>query len=63
MEKLKRIRTIQQCLEEIKKLDPTTAITEWFIRQLCKQGKVNHFMSGSKVLVNYDDLLRYLGNE
>ena len=61
-EKLTRMRTIKQCHEEIKALDSNTAITEWFIRCLCKDNKVKHFMSGSKILVNFDDLLNYLNS-
>ena len=56
-----RIRTIQQCLNEIKSLDPCTAITENFIRTLCKNNQVKHFKSGTKYLVNLDNLLSYLG--
>ena len=55
-----RIRTIQQCLNEIKSLDPCTAITENFIRTLCKTNQVKHFKSGTKYLVNLDNLLSYL---
>ena len=35
-----RIRTIQQCLYEIRVLDAQTAVTENFIRLLCKSGRV-----------------------
>lgn len=59
-ESIARMKTVEQCLKEIKKLDPDTAITEWFIRCLCKDNKVKHFMTGKKILVNYDDLLKYL---
>lgn len=55
-----RIRTIQQCLNEIKSLDPCTAITENFIRTLCNTNQVKHFKSGTKYLVNLDNLLSYL---
>ena len=58
-----RIRTIQQCLNEIKSLDPCTAVTENFIRTLCKNNQIKHFKSGSKYLVNLDNLLGYLGFE
>ena len=58
---LNRIRTIQQCLCELKLLDNDTAVTENFIRFLCKTNKIKFFKSNSKYLVNYDDLLRYLG--
>ena len=55
-----KIRTIQQCLSEIKSIDHATAITENFIRSLCKNNQVKHFKSGTKYLVNLDDLLSYL---
>lgn len=60
MEKIARMKTVEQSYNEIKKLDPETAISLWFIRCLCKENKVKHFMTGTKILVNYDDLLRYL---
>lgn len=62
MSTVSRMKTIKQCFEEIKKLDPETAVTQWFIRSLCKDNKVKHFMTGCKILVNFDDLLRYLNN-
>ncbi len=55
-----RIRTIPQCLNEIKSLDNDTAVTENFIRSLCKSGLVKHFKSGNKYLVNLDHLLEFL---
>lgn len=59
--KTARIRTIQQCLVEIKSIDRESAITENFIRTLCKDNKVRYFKSGVKYLVNLDNLLEYLG--
>ena len=58
-----KMRTIKECAIEIKELDPASAITEWFIRALCKENKVKHFMTGKKVLVNFDDLISYLNFE
>lgn len=55
-----RLRTIQQCMTEIIKLDPDTAISEWFIRSLCKSNKIQYILSGNKSLVNFDSLLQYL---
>ncbi len=54
------MRTIQQCVEEIRLLDKNTAVTENFIRNLCKEEKIKYHKSGSKYLVNYDYLLEYL---
>lgn len=60
--KISKMKTVKQCFEEIKKLDHETAITQWFIRCLCKKNKVKHFMTGTKILVNFDDLINYLNN-
>lgn len=57
------MRTIAQCYEEILKLDKNTCVTQWFIRSLCLNNLVKHFKSGNKILVNFDDLLRYLNGE
>ena len=56
-----RFKSIQQCLAEIKKLDSESAISEWFIRSLCKNQLIEYYASGNKSLVNYDSLLKYLG--
>jgi len=60
METIARMKTVEKSLMEIKKIDPDTAISEWFIRCLCRENKVKHFMTGTKILVNYDDLLNFL---
>lgn len=57
---LPRFRTIKACLAEIKKFDANTAITESFIRRLCKQNKITYFSSGNKFLVSLDSLFYYL---
>ena len=59
---MEKIRTIQQCLSEIKLMDKDTAITENFIRTLCKNGEVKHFKSCSKYLVSLDNLLEFLSS-
>lgn len=63
MLQIPRMKTVEQCFKAIKELDKETAISEWFIRSLCKDSKVKHFMTGNKILVNYDDLLKYLNFE
>lgn len=55
-----RSRTVKECLEYIKTLDPDTAITEWFIRTLCKDNKIQYFASGKKLLINLDNLISYI---
>ena len=54
---IKRIRTIAECLELVKKDDPHTALSYHTIKKLCEQGKVKHFKTGNKIMVNLDDLL------
>lgn len=56
-----KYRSINKCLEELKKIDEETAISPWCIRQLCKQNKIKYFNSGNKSLVDYTELLDYLG--
>ena len=63
MDKVSRMRTIGKCIEYIKSLDPDTAITEWYLRTLCKNHKVEYFETGKKLLVNLDSLLSYFNFE
>ena len=63
MANIARMRTINECVKEIKKLDSESAITEWFIRSLVKDDEIKYFMAGTKVLVNFDSLLSYLNFE
>lgn len=55
-----RFRTIKDCLIAIKEVDPQTAVTEWYIRLLCKSNTIICYKSGNKSLVNLDNLLDYL---
>ena len=58
--KLARMRTINEVLALIKKQDPETAVTYNFIRKLLDGDKVRHFRSGSRYILNFDDLLNEL---
>ncbi len=58
--KLARMRTINEALALIKKQDPETAVTYNFIRKLLDGDKVRHFRSGSRYILNFDDLLNEL---
>lgn len=57
---LTRMRFAHQCVDELRKLDPSCPITESFIRSLVKQGLVASVAVGRRRLVNFDDLLRFL---
>ena len=61
MSALPRYRTIKECAKAIKKIDGSTAITEYYIRKLCRDGTIIYRKSGTKSLVNLDYLLDYLG--
>lgn len=55
-----RMRTIKESVVAIKELDPKSAIAEWLVRNLCKDGRVKCLTSGNKILVNLDDLIDFL---
>lgn len=58
--KVKRMRTIKECVEMLKADDPNSAITYNAIKTLCLTNQVSFIKIGTKYLVNYDSLLDYL---
>lgn len=54
-----RMRTIKEAMAEIRAHDPETAITENFLKGLCRQG-IASVMVGRKYLINLDLLESYL---
>ena len=56
-----RIRTIRDAISMIKEKDHSTAITYHFVRRLCDNGQVTTLRAGKKILINYDELLAFLG--
>ena len=54
------IRSIPKCVEMIKNIDKDSDISAWYIRNLCNENKVKHHMSGGKILVNFNDLIKYI---
>lgn len=57
---LPRMRLLDQAYEEVKKMDPQTAITKNIIRELVIDGEIKCVMVGRKRLINVDDLIEYL---
>jgi hypothetical protein len=55
-----RYRTIKESLAWIKARDPNTAISETFLRGLCKRKSVTSFSINKKILLNFDELIDYL---
>lgn len=56
-ERIPRMRTAARIVEELKALDPETEVTEFFIRQLAKEGTVPVVWAGRKALINLNDIL------
>ena len=57
---MKRMRTINEAVNEMKRADPNSAITYYYIKSLCKTNKIKHFKIGSKNIVDLDNLIQYL---
>lgn len=55
-----RYRTIRGAHESIKEVDPGTAITEYWIRQLVLNEEIKSKKSGVKYLIDLDELIKYL---
>jgi len=54
-------RSINKTIAWLKELDPQTAITPHFIRQLIKDDKVSFRTSGNKYIVDILSVKDYLG--
>ena len=61
--KIYRMRTIFEAIELIKEQDPNTAVAPYTIRMLAKTNQIRSFRSGNKLLVNFDDLMRLIGDD
>lgn len=57
-----RLRTINGAAQELKKLDPSTAVSAAAIRRLVNRGLVSSLHSGNRAYLNFDQLLDYLGD-
>ena len=55
-----RIRSINETLKLIKKDDPNTSITYFFLKKLCESGEIKAIKSGNRFYINYDQLIEYL---
>lgn len=51
------MRTAPKIVAEIKALDPGSEVTEHYVRQLARDGKVPVVWAGNKALINLDDVL------
>ena len=55
-----RTRTIDSAFEELKKIDPNTAVSKHYIRQLIISNKIPYRKAGNKYLFDFDRLVEYL---
>ncbi len=56
---ISKLRTMKTAYEEIIKMDPGTAITEWAIRKAVTEGYIPSRRVGNKYVFNLDALLDY----
>ena len=59
-ERIPRMRTAAKIVEEVKRIDPETDLTESCIRRLIKHEAFPVVWAGSKALINLDDVLELL---
>ena len=58
-----RIRSIQGAIDEIKALDPKSAVSVWMLRCLIKDKKIWSFNNGLKLFVDLDNLIAYFNGQ
>ena len=63
MNRMPRMRTINESVNLIKETDPNSAITYNFIKQLVKGNRVRNFQSGNRTIINFDDLLELINGD
>lgn len=61
---MKMYRTINQAIKELKKYDPGSQISTYWLRGAIKRNEIPHYLSGNRYLVDLDYLLNFeLGNQ
>lgn len=55
-----RMRTAAKIVAELKAMDPGCEVSEYYIRQLIRDGVVPVVWAGHKALVNLDDVIALL---
>lgn len=56
------MRTITQVIQHIKQLDPDSCVSEWWLRQLVRSGKLKSHRAGNRYLIDIDLLEEFLKN-
>lgn len=60
MSEMAKLRTIEQAHKYIKEIDPETAISKNYIRELVIGGYIPFVAVGAKRLINLDDLFTFI---
>ena len=55
-----RMRTAAKIVAELRAIDPGCEVTEYYIRQLIREGALPIVWAGHKALVNLDDVIDLL---
>ena len=55
-----KMRTVNEAAQELKQLDPNTAMSPYHIRRLCLDGVLPTVRAGKKLLLDLNLLIEYL---
>ena len=58
--RIPRMRTINEAAQELRQLDPNTAMSPYHIRRLCLDGVIPTVKAGKKFLFDLDTLIEYM---
>lgn len=61
-QQIPRMRTVSEAIQELKALDPSTAMTPYHIRRLCLNGVLPTVKAGKKILLDLDTLIEYMAD-
>lgn len=56
---MKQLRTLHQAAVELKILDEKTALSEYRLRAMVKNGLLKSIMAGNRYLINMNDVLDF----
>lgn len=60
---MKRMRTLQNAIKEIKEADPNTALSYNALRTWCNTGVLPYVLAGRTMLIDLDQLEHFLSGE
>lgn len=60
---MEKLRTIENTIIELKRIDPDTALTGWALRQLVKEGKIPALKVGTKQLISVEAVERFINSQ